>query len=378
LRLNGSAGRITEGPDGALWFTEPSSHAIGRITTGGRISRYPLTTGLTPNDITANAEGVWFAADGCVGRLGTPGQVTTWPLKGSEVITGITAAPDRGLWVADPLTHTVRLFTPPADDATGARACYPPSVTREDGAIRATLFYEPYGTRDGGFWFRDARVRIYRNGKLVFHEAIPPYPPVTSWSSLEGFTRSFAIVDLDGARVPEITIQLNTGGASCCTLSRVYRFVSAYNTFVPEDHFWGAIGPSFEDLSRNGRVEFVSSDNAFMCAFTGCAGSVSPIQIWSYDHGRFRDVTRRYPRQIRRDAARWWRLYRHDPAADARGLLPAWAADEYALGDGQAVNRALADALKDGYLVDRSAPGSPSAFIHALDPFLRRTGYVES
>src|SRR5216684_573941 len=40
---------ITDGPDGALWFTEPDSdgmpHKIGRITTGGTITEF---NGITP------------------------------------------------------------------------------------------------------------------------------------------------------------------------------------------------------------------------------------------------------------------------------------------------------------------------------------------
>ncbi len=35
---------ITSGPDGALWFTELGGNAIGRITTAGQISQYPLPT----------------------------------------------------------------------------------------------------------------------------------------------------------------------------------------------------------------------------------------------------------------------------------------------------------------------------------------------
>ena len=37
-------GGIVAGPDGALWFYETGSNRIGRITTGGQISEYPIPT----------------------------------------------------------------------------------------------------------------------------------------------------------------------------------------------------------------------------------------------------------------------------------------------------------------------------------------------
>src|SRR5258705_107180 len=33
---------ITAGPDGALWFTESAGNAMGRITTAGVVTKYPL------------------------------------------------------------------------------------------------------------------------------------------------------------------------------------------------------------------------------------------------------------------------------------------------------------------------------------------------
>ena len=35
---------IAAGPDGALWFTEWSANRIGRITTAGAVTEYPVPT----------------------------------------------------------------------------------------------------------------------------------------------------------------------------------------------------------------------------------------------------------------------------------------------------------------------------------------------
>jgi streptogramin lyase len=38
---------LTEGPDGAMWFTEFATNRIGRITTGGRARRRNLARPFT-------------------------------------------------------------------------------------------------------------------------------------------------------------------------------------------------------------------------------------------------------------------------------------------------------------------------------------------
>jgi virginiamycin B lyase len=53
---------ITAGPDGALWFTETYVNKIGRITTTGELSEFPLPTPNSyPSAITTGPDGaVWF------------------------------------------------------------------------------------------------------------------------------------------------------------------------------------------------------------------------------------------------------------------------------------------------------------------------------
>jgi virginiamycin B lyase len=67
----GQGNFITAGPDGALWFTDTSNNAIGRITTSGAITEYPLPTGnALPNGITVGPDGnLWFT-EGAVHNIG--------------------------------------------------------------------------------------------------------------------------------------------------------------------------------------------------------------------------------------------------------------------------------------------------------------------
>jgi hypothetical protein len=110
---------------------------------------------------------------------------------------------------------------------------------------------------------------------------------------------------------------------------------------------------------------------------------VRPIQIWSYDHGRFQDVTRRFPSYVRRDAAGDLAPlpeYRGKRNGAGRGILPAWAADEYLLGRGAVVWPTLERAREHGYLATTAGdtPRDPAAYIRALRRLLRRTGYIRS
>ena len=96
-------GDITSGPDGALWFT--ADEAIGRITTSGRITMFPLPTGSSGSGITSGPDGaLWFTEyRGKIGRITTSGTTTEFTVptsrEGSRVNpVAIAAGPDGALW----------------------------------------------------------------------------------------------------------------------------------------------------------------------------------------------------------------------------------------------------------------------------------------
>jgi virginiamycin B lyase len=78
----GGGDQMVSGPDGALWFTEYSSGMIGRITTSGALSEFPIPTANSlPNGIAFAADGsLYFSEDtnsGKAGRLQFPMNCTT-------------------------------------------------------------------------------------------------------------------------------------------------------------------------------------------------------------------------------------------------------------------------------------------------------------
>lgn len=98
---------ITSGPDGNLWFTEQNTGQIGRITTSGTITEFPLPTGTSvPRFITAGPDGnLWFTMfyGNAIGRITTAGVVTSFALPkcGADAICGaysITTGPNGNLW----------------------------------------------------------------------------------------------------------------------------------------------------------------------------------------------------------------------------------------------------------------------------------------
>jgi len=102
---------IATGSDGALWVTCPNTSQIARVSTAGQVTTYALPSSYSPSAITAGPDGaLWFAENGtlgAVGRISTDGVVTHYPLPSSVAgtLTAITNGPDGALWFIDSLTQ---------------------------------------------------------------------------------------------------------------------------------------------------------------------------------------------------------------------------------------------------------------------------------
>lgn len=96
---------IVAGPDGALWFAEYGAAKIGRVTTSGQFTEFPLAAGAQPNAITAGPDGnLWFVEFGPnkIGRITTAGTVTEFsiPTAGSGPVA-IRQGVGRNLWFVE-------------------------------------------------------------------------------------------------------------------------------------------------------------------------------------------------------------------------------------------------------------------------------------
>ena len=136
------------------------------------------------------------------------------------------------------------------------------------------------------------------------------------------------VVDLDGGE-PEIVLSLFSGGAHCCTIMRVLRYQGGSGEYTRTSRNFG--NPSFtvRNVDHRGPAEIVSANDAYAYRFTAYAWSGLPITVDRFAAGRFRDVSRRFPRLLRADAASQWRSFRASLREEqpTRGFFAAWASD---------------------------------------------------
>lgn len=226
---------------------------------------------------------------------------------------------------------------------------------------------------------RALRVTITRNGAVVYaaHIRSRSCGSFCMFTSVAPGRKALRLVDLDGDGEPEVVIGLYSGGAHCCFIDQVFRYDAARGTYVKAEHDFLDAGATLKP-ARDG-YDFVSADARFAeNGFTDYADSGAPLQIWRFDGKRFVDITRRFPNQIRRDAARWLKAFnRH--IANGAGFIAAWAGDEYLLGKRKKTDATLASEVRRGRL--HSTLGlphnSPQRFVADLEKFLRRLGYAK-
>lgn len=111
---------ITAGPDGNLWFTETALRGgwIGRITPQGRVSHFRLPrTPRRPESITVGPDGaLWFSEKSIhykdqarVGRITTAGEITEYPVPGSAWTYEIAAGASGDIWFTSELDRAMGL-----------------------------------------------------------------------------------------------------------------------------------------------------------------------------------------------------------------------------------------------------------------------------
>jgi len=118
FQLPDTLGAITAGPDGAMWFT--TSNGIGRITASGTITFFAIPTANSGvYDLISGPDGaLWFTESKAnqLGRITTDGVVTEYPLNSAppsscsaasfgpvHIVTG----PDGGLWFTEECANRI-------------------------------------------------------------------------------------------------------------------------------------------------------------------------------------------------------------------------------------------------------------------------------
>jgi hypothetical protein len=249
------------------------------------------------------------------------------------------------------------------------------SVTASGGAVQATLSWEK-----ADYGVKSPRLAVVRGGATLYDGSPVGDPDTCSIGCIFAGTGSDAplkVLDLGGDAEPEVVVEAFTGGAHCCVLSEVLRFNGTAYDRVELD--WGSAGYKLEDLDGDGRPEFNGFDFAFEDAFTSHAASFEPPLILDYDpavKSGFRDVTRRFPAVVRKNAKEALHVLKQARRqhAETLGIVSAYTADLYLLGRGREVRGYLARARKRGDL--RTVAGrAPRSFETRLLKFLKKNGY---
>jgi hypothetical protein len=223
------------------------------------------------------------------------------------------------------------------------------------------------------------RLKILVNGTTAYDQIVTSAacPPGCTTTGLGGGKAPIRAIALQHFGVPDVIVGLYSGGAHCCYIDQVYRLDLSTNKFIRTEHDFGDAGARIVDLNGDKSYEFLSADSRISNAgFTDFADSPPPLQIFSFSHNAFHDITRKYPNRLRADAAKWLRAF-HTHYGNGRGLIAAWAADEDLLGHPGLVRSELAGALKAGHLrvPARFGGPSPERFVARLQALLRRLGY---
>ncbi len=224
--------------------------------------------------------------------------------------------------------------------------------------------------------YSDVTLTITRSGATLYSAAVDSeFCGTECWPDHPGVP-FLHVVDLNNDGQTEVVLDLYSGGAHCCSLDDVYSISPTTGAVSQAEHVWGDPEGTLEDLSHDGRLEFVSADDRFAYTFDAYAFSGLPIQIERFNGTGFTDVTDTYPALIAPDAKRWYNDYRGSIGShEGLGFLAAWAADEDRLGHSGLVARVLARENRLGHL--RSDPGwkGGRAYISELQRFLLKAGY---
>jgi virginiamycin B lyase len=140
---------IIVGADGALWFADPSG-SIGRMTTGGQLTQYPVPAGTLPYLVAPHPDGsIWFVTQGTqfasqtIGRIPSGGgSASTWTLATTGyAIQQLVAASDGNMFFnqtgkLNRITSTGNVTTYSLNDPTTNNALHVDSlVSGADGAL---------------------------------------------------------------------------------------------------------------------------------------------------------------------------------------------------------------------------------------------------
>jgi hypothetical protein len=246
------------------------------------------------------------------------------------------------------------------------------TVTRHVGPVDATMTVQRRARPSGFDDFRKLRLVVRIGGRSVVDRLL-----CTNLRCSPGSHQGLTLQNVYDGPLREAVLSVFTGGAHCCFETLIALVDGPYRGRLI-DRNWG--DPGYEGQMHEGRYQFITADDRFAYRFTSFAASGLPVQVWTIDpSGQLADITQTRLELVRGDAKRWWHAYvaqRGKADGDIRGVLAAWCADEYRLGDKAACTTELGTAFAKHWLGGPSIWPQNKAYIAALERTLSKWDYV--
>jgi streptogramin lyase len=234
---------ITAGPDGNVWFTETGADKIGRITTNGDISEFPLSPASGPIGIVLGPDGNLWVAEAYANKIAMISPAGA--LIGEYAVPTansdnrfITSGPDGNIWFTETRGNKIGRITPKGDITE-----FPLPGKGNSGPQR--IIAAP----DGNLWFtydtspRDAVVRMTPGG-VVTQFPIPESNPLAGNELPDGITVG-----------PDGNLWFTELGSVIGVLTLSGTFVAQYPVQGPNSQNQDAAGIT---LGPDGRVYFTA------------------------------------------------------------------------------------------------------------------------
>ena len=212
---------------------------------------------------------------------------------------------------------------PKIEAGGGEEDAKPASQEISQGSVRASLSYREEKREDGEAFYIpvDERTVARLEGEDVGFSDQPV---------------SIQIAEMDaGNPHPEVVVSFYTGGAHCCSNTKVV-------TAGADGAVWSTIDVGeFDgspllaaDLDGDGRYEIATRDNAFLYAFACYACSETPLQVIGIENGEVRNVTEE-PR-FKRAHEGWLKsIIENVSDDDVNGFLAGYVGEKILLGEGK-------------------------------------------
>ena len=189
---------------------------------------------------------------------------------------------------------------------------------------------------------------------------------------------------------PGVMIEGFSGGAHCCEAPVIYLFNHSDNHYVKvvdmsptnyKDHLAFDHNQGFTPMVVGKQVLLRTGDDQFSFAFACYACSAQPIVLDGVGVNGLVDVTLQHRSLVAADARSLWKSAQRaavQNGAGSFGILPAWVADECALGRGATASSTVERLTKTGVLSDalhHQETFNHGSYLPSLKAFLLRNDY---